>query len=200
MASGGYNAFAYWAAVMMVAVFGTMAADVIHHQLGVSFTMFTLFCALGVAATFWAWHRIENTLSVHSITTRHREVFYWLTVSFTFALGTAAGDLTASQLHFGFIGSIVLFAIVMAVPALGYWRFHLNGVVAFWWAYIATRPLGASIADWLSKPTKTGGLDYGDGPVAAGLLMTALVVVTYVAVRNRRMLTKPVPAQLKSAA
>ena len=94
----------------------------------------------------------------------------------------------------------VLFAIVMAVPASGYWRFHLNGVVAFWWAYIATRPLGASIADWLSKPTKTGGLDYGDGPVAAGLLMTALVVVTYVAVRNRRMVPKPVPAQLKSAA
>jgi hypothetical protein len=78
-----------------------------------------------------------------------------------------------------------MFAIVMAVPALGYWRFHLNGVVAFWWAYIATRPLGASIADWLSKPTKTGGLDQGDGPAAAGLLMTALVVVTYVAVRNR---------------
>jgi uncharacterized membrane-anchored protein len=96
-----------------------MAADVIHHQLGVSFTMSTLFCALGVAATFWAWHRIENTLSVHSITTRRREVFYWLTVSFTFALGTAAGDLTASQLHFGFVGSIVLFAIVMAVPGIG---------------------------------------------------------------------------------
>ena len=121
-------------------------------------------------------------------------------MSFTFALGTAAGDLTASQLHFGFVGSIVLFAIVMAVPALGYWRFHLNGVVAFWWAYIATRPLGASIADWLCKPTKTGGLDYGAGPVAVGMLMTALVVVTYVAVRNRRMVTKPGPAQLKSAA
>ena len=94
-----YNAFAYWAAVMMVAVFGTMAADVIHHQLGVSFTMSTLFCALGVAATFWAWHRIENTLSVHSIATRRREVFYWLTVSFTFALGTAAGDLTPLRIR-----------------------------------------------------------------------------------------------------
>ena len=88
----------------------------------------------------------------------------------------------------------------MAVPALGYWRFHLDGVVAFWWAYIATRPPGASIADWLSKPTKTGGLDYGDGPAAACLLMTALVVVNNVAVRNRRMVTKPFPAQLKSAA
>ena len=189
-----YNAFAYWAAVMMVAVFGTMAADFLHHQLGVSFGMSTLFCALAVAATFWIWHRTENTLSVHSITTRRREVFYWLAVSFTFALGTAAGDLTASQLHFGFLGSIVLFAIVMAVPALGYWRFRLNGVVAFWWAYIVTRPLGASIADWLSKPAKSGALAYGDGPVAAALLVIALILVTFVAVRRPDMMS-PGPAE-----
>jgi uncharacterized membrane-anchored protein len=177
-----YNALAYWSAVMMVAVFGTMAADVIH-QLGVSFVMSTLFCALAVAATFWIWHRSENTLSIHSITTRRREVFYWVAVSFTFALGTAAGDLTAHQLHFGFLGSIVLFAIVIAVPALGCWRFHLNSVIAFWWAYIMTRPLGASIADWFSKPAKAGGLAYGDGPVAAALLVIALILVTFVAVR-----------------
>src|ERR1700682_1383061 len=193
MASGGYNAFAYWAAVMMVACVGAMAADVIHHQLGVSFTMFTLFCALGVAATFWAWHRIANTLSVHSITTRRREVFYWLTVSFTFALGTAAGDLTASQLHFGLAGSIVLFAIIMAVPALGCWRFRLNSVVAFWFAYIVTRPLGASVADWVSKPTKVGGLDYGAGPAAAVLLVMALILVAVAAVR-RTSKTGPAPA------
>jgi uncharacterized membrane-anchored protein len=179
-----YNAFAYWAAVMMVAVFGTMAADVVHRQLGVSFGMSTLFCALAVAATFWIWHRSENTLDIHSITTRRREVFYWLAVSFTFTLGTAAGDLTASQLHFGFVGSIVLFAIVMAVPALGAWRFRLNSVLAFWWAYIVTRPLGASVADWVSKPTKSGGLAYGDGPVAAILLAFALMLVTFAAVRR----------------
>jgi uncharacterized membrane-anchored protein len=179
-----YNAFAYWAAVTMVAVFGTMAADTLHHQLGVSFGMSSLACALAVGATFWAWYRVEHTLSVHSITTRRREVFYWLTVSFTFALGTAVGDLTASSLHFGFVGSIVLFAIVMTVPALGRWRFHLNTVVAFWWAYIVTRPLGASVADWLSKPTKSGGLAYGDGPVAATLLAFALVLITLAAIRN----------------
>jgi uncharacterized membrane-anchored protein len=189
-----YNAFAYWSAVMMVAVFGTMAADVIHHQLGVSFGMSTLFCALAVAATFWIWHRSENTLSIHSITTRRREVFYWVAVSFTFALGTAAGDLTANQLHFGFLGSIVLFAIVIAVPALGCWRFHLNSVIAFWWAYIVTRPLGASIADWFSKPAKAGGLAYGDGPVAAALLVIALILVTLVAVRPANV-TNPGPAQ-----
>jgi uncharacterized membrane-anchored protein len=111
-------------------------------------------------------------------------VFYWLTVSFTFALGTAVGDLTASSLHFGFVGSIVLFAVVMAVPALGAWRFRLNSVIAFWWAYIVTRPLGASVADWLSKPTKSGGLAYGDGPVAAILLALALMLVTFAAARR----------------
>jgi uncharacterized membrane-anchored protein len=177
-----YNAFAYWAAVMMIALFGTMVADTLHHQLGVSFGMSSLVWALAVAATFWAWYRVEQTLSIHSITTRRREVFYWLTVSFTFALGTALGDLSASSLHFGFVGSIVLFAVVMAVPAVGCWRFRLNTVVAFWWAYIVTRPLGASVADWLSKPTNAGGLAYGDGPVAAILLAFALVLITYAAI------------------
>ena len=178
-----YNAFAYWAAVMMVAIFGTMAADIVHRELGLSFAACTLFCALAVAVIFWSWHRTEGTLSVHSITTRRREVFYWLAVSFTFALGTAAGDLTASQLHFGFVGSIVLFAVVMAVPALGHWRFRLDGVVAFWWAYIVTRPLGASIADWWSKPATHGGLGYGTGAVASFLVVMSATVLTYVAVR-----------------
>ena len=117
-----------------------------------------------------------------------------MAVSFTFALGTAAGDLTASQLHFGFLGSIVLFAIVIAVPALGCWRFHLNTVIAFWWAYIVTRPLGASIADWFSKPAKAGALAYGDGPVAAALLVIALILVTFVAVRPANVM-KPGPAE-----
>src|SRR3982074_261581 len=116
-----YNVFAYWAAVMMVAVFGTMAADVVHHHLGVSFGMSTLFCALAVAATFWAWHRSENTLSIHSITTRRREVFYWPTVSFTFALGTAAGVLSSRQVEAGHMRWMVQFAVIMAVPALGCW-------------------------------------------------------------------------------
>jgi uncharacterized membrane-anchored protein len=185
-----YNAFAYWAAVMVIAVFGTMVADTLHHQLGVSFGMSSLVCALAVAATFWAWYRVEQTLSIHSITTRRREVFYWLTVSFTFALGTALGDLTASSMHFGFVGSIVLFAVVMAVPALGCWRFRLNSVIAFWWAYIVTRPLGASVADWLSKPTKSGGLAYGDGPVAAILLAFALMLVTSAVLRRPRRVAR----------
>jgi uncharacterized membrane-anchored protein len=180
----GYNAFAYWAAVMMVAVFGTMAADLVHRELAVSFAVCTLWWAVAVAVTFFVWQRTEGTLSIHSITTRRREVLYWLAVSFTFALGTAAGDLTASQLHLGFVRSIVLFAVVMAVPALGYWRLHLNSVIAFWWAYIVTRPLGASIADWFSKPTKAGALGWGDSAVAAVLLVITIIMVTFVAVRR----------------
>jgi uncharacterized membrane-anchored protein len=200
-----YNAFAYWAAVMMVAVFGTMAADMVHHELGVSFGVSTLLCAVAVVGTFTMWHLTEGTLSIHSITTRRREIYYWLAVSFTFALGTAAGDLTASELRFGFVGSIVFFAVIMLVPALGRWRFRLNAVVAFWFAYIVTRPLGASVADWVSKPIRAGGLGYGDGIVAAVLLAISIVLVTLVAVRRAftpprrprklRLKPKPRPAQ-----
>ena len=110
-----YNPFAYWSAVMMVAVFGTMAADTVHKDFGVPYAVTTGMGVLAVALTFWGWHRGEGTLSIHSITTRRREAFYWLAVSFTFALGTAAGDLTASELHFGFAGSIVFFGIAFAI-------------------------------------------------------------------------------------
>jgi uncharacterized membrane-anchored protein len=132
------------------------------------------------------WRRTEGTLSIHSITTRRREVFYRLTVSFTFALGTAAGDLTADQLGLGFVGSIALFAVAMAVVVLGCWRFHLNGVVGFWLAYILTRPLGASVADWLSKPATHGGMGFGDGPVATVTLTAIIVAVASAFVRRIR--------------
>jgi uncharacterized membrane-anchored protein len=180
-----YQPVLYWAAVSMVAVTGTMAADMIHGKLGVPLAMSTSAWAAALALTFFAWWRTEGTLSVHSITTRRREVFYWLTVSFTFALGTAAGDLTADQLGLGFAGSIALFAAVMAVVAIGYWRFHLNGVVGFWALYVLTRPLGASVADWLSKPARHGGMGFGDGPVAAVLLSAIIVAVAGVYAGNR---------------
>jgi uncharacterized membrane-anchored protein len=178
-----YHPAVYWATVAMVAVAGTMAADLVHGELGVPLAASTVACALGVALTFWVWHRVEGTLSVHSIDTRRREVFYWLAVSFTFALGTAAGDLTADQVGLGFLGSIVLFAVVIALPAVGYWKLGLGSVVAFWWAYIATRPLGASVADWLGKPAGHGGLGYGDGAVALMLLVVAVGLVGVVTFR-----------------
>jgi len=171
-----YVAPVYWFAVAMVAVFGTMAADALHVVLGISYLASTTFWAAVVGIVLWRWYRSEGTLSIHSITSRRRENFYWGTVLATFALGTAAGDLTAAQLGLGFLASGVLFAVVMLVPALGGLRFGMNTVVAFWFAYVITRPLGASFADWLGKPSWFGGgLGYGDGTVA--LSATAIIVV-----------------------
>jgi uncharacterized membrane-anchored protein len=134
-----------------------------------------------VAAIFIAWYRSEGTLSIHSITTRRRELFYWAAVLATFALGTAAGDLTALTLNLGFFPSVLLFAAVISVPAIGWWRFRLNPILAFWLAYIVTRPLGASFADGFSKPNN-GGLGIGDGPVSAVALVAFAGLVAYVAV------------------
>jgi uncharacterized membrane-anchored protein len=181
-----YPPMAYWAAISMVAVFGTIVADVLHGDLGIPLPVSTIACAAALAIIFVAWHRAEGTLSIHSITARRREVFYWLTVSFTFALGMAAGDLTADTLRLGFVGSIVLFAVIMAVPVLGRWRFRLNGVVAFWFAYVVTRPLGASADDWLGKRAMAGGVGLGgDGPVAAALILAIAILVSCLAFRRR---------------
>ena len=180
-----YHPLTYWAAISMVAVAGTMVADVLHGGLGIPLPATTFACAAALAVTFLAWYRTEGTLSIHSITTRRREVLYWLIVSFTFALGTAAGDLTADTLGLGFLGSIMLFAVIMAVPVLGRWGFGLNGVVAFWFAYVVTRPLGASVADWLGKSARAGGVGLGDGPVAAVLALTITTLVTCIALRRR---------------
>jgi uncharacterized membrane-anchored protein len=172
-----YVPVVYWFAVMMVAVFGTMAADALHVVLGVPYVVSTAFYAVALAVVFVVWRRTEGTLSIHSIVTRRRELWYWLTVLLTFALGTAAGDLTALALHLGFLASGVLFAVVIAVPAIG-WRLGLNPVFAFWFAYVVTRPLGASFADWLGKPPSFGGgVGFGDGTVSgiAFLLIAALV-------------------------
>jgi uncharacterized membrane-anchored protein len=175
-----YRAPVYWFAVMMVAVFGTMVADGIKDGAGLSYAVTTPFFALCVAGVFWAWHRSEGTLSIHSITTRRREAFYWCAVLATFALGTAAGDLTAMTLNLGYFGSAVLFALLMAVPALLWWRGLLNPIAAFWIAYVITRPLGASFADGFSKPDN-GGLGLGDGPVSAVLLLVFVGLVAYAA-------------------
>ncbi|MGI8416996.1 MAG: hypothetical protein ACR2P2_12490, partial [Nakamurella sp.] len=124
----------------------------------------------------------QGTLSIHSIVTRTREIYYWITVLATFALGTAAGDLTAASMHLGYRTSAVLFAVLIAVPAIGWWRFGLNPVVAFWFAYILTRPIGASIADWLGKRPSLSGIGWGDGPVAAVAAIVIAILVCYLAV------------------
>jgi uncharacterized membrane-anchored protein len=179
-----YSAPVYWLAVMMVAVFGTMVADGIKDGLGLSYAVTTPVFALAVAAVFWRWQRREGTLSIHSITSGRRERFYWTAVLGTFALGTAAGDLTAMTLNLGYFASIVLFGGLIAVPALAWARGRLNPIAGFWLAYILTRPLGASIADWLGKPDH-GGLGWGDGAVSALALAAFAGLVAYLAASGR---------------
>lgn len=179
-----YRAPVYWFAVMMVAVFGTMAADGVHDGANIPYAVTTPVFAAIVAATFLLWRRSEGTLSIHSINSRRREVYYWTAVLGTFALGTAAGDLTAYSLNLGFWESAALFAVVFAIPALGWWRGGLHPIAAFWLAYIATRPLGASFADGFSKPAN-GGLGLGDGTVSAIALVVFVALVAYVAITKR---------------
>jgi uncharacterized membrane-anchored protein len=172
-----YVPWAYWLAVAMVGVFGTMAADVLHVGLGVPYVVSTVFYAIVLAVVFRAWYRSEGTLSIHSITTPRRELFYWAAVLATFALGTAAGDLTAVTLGLGYFGSILLFAAIIAIPAVGYFRFGMNSILAFWFAYVVTRPVGASVADWLAVSHARGGLALGTGPVS---LVLAAVIAGFV--------------------
>jgi uncharacterized membrane-anchored protein len=180
-----YVAPVYWFAVVMVAVFGTMVADGPHKVLGIPYPVSSALCAIVLAVVFVLWHRSEGTLSIHSIVTQRREIYYWLTVLATFALGTAVGDLTGITLHWGFFASGVLFAVAIALPALAWWKLGLNEVAAFWIAYVLTRPLGASFADWLGKPRDKGhGLGYGDGVVALVATVLIVALVAYVAVRR----------------
>jgi uncharacterized membrane-anchored protein len=180
-----------------VAVFGTMVADGIKDGLGLSYAVTTPVFALLVAAVFWRWHRSEGTLSIHSITTRRRERYYWLAVLGTFALGTAAGDLTAMTLHLGWFPSIVLFGVAIALPALAWARGGLNPIAAFWLSYILTRPLGASIADWIGKPDN-GGLGLGDGTVSGVALVAFVALVAYLAVSGRDVQRRPRPVGLRA--
>jgi uncharacterized membrane-anchored protein len=174
-----YVPWAYWLAVVLVAVFGTMAADVLHVEFGVPYVASTILFAAALAVVFTAWYRSEGTLSIHSVTTRRRELFYWAAVLATFAMGTAAGDLAAYTAKLGFFSAGVLFAVVFLIPGIAYRFFGLNGIVAFWFAYVMTRPLGASFADWTGKARSAGGLSLGDGPVALVLSVIIVALVAY---------------------
>jgi uncharacterized membrane-anchored protein len=173
-----YQVWTYWFAVAMVAVWGTLAADGLHIKLGVPYALSSAFFAICLVVVFAAWYATEHTLSIHSITTPRREVFYWATVLATFALGTAVGDLTATTLHLGFLTSGLLFTGLICIPALVYWKLGRGSVLAFWTAYVLTRPLGASYADWLGVPHRYGGVGLGRGLVA---LMLSIVIIGFVA-------------------
>jgi uncharacterized membrane-anchored protein len=180
-----YNAWIYWLAVVMVAVFGTQAADVLHIKFHVPYVASTTFYAIVLAVIFILWYRTEGTLSIHSIRTPRRELFYWATVLATFALGTATGDLTAKTLNLGYLASGIWFLVAFAAVAVAHWKFGLNPILAFWIAYVLTRPVGASFADYIAFPQSVGGLGVGHGPVALVLTVVIVILVAYLAVTRK---------------
>lgn len=181
-----YVPAAYWLAVLAVAVVGTVVADITHFVLGVPLWATTAASLLVLGATFALWHRTEGTVSIHSVVRGRREGYYWVAVFFTFVLGTAVGDLTAQSWNLGYLASAALFLVLMAVPALAWYRFHLNAVAMFWVAYVLTRPLGASVADWLAVPPAEGGLGLGAGPVTWVSIAVFAALVGYLSATHRR--------------
>lgn len=173
-----YHPVRYWLTVLGVALFGTMIADGPHVVLGTPYWVDSIvYLVLLVAVLAW-WRRSEGTISVHSITSARRERFYWGVVLLTFGLGTALGDATAIDLGMGFVWSILLFGVLIVVP-LGLWRAGLDATLAFWSSYALTRPLGASVADWLAKGPSEGGVGWGTGPVTAIGLAVFVALVAY---------------------
>jgi uncharacterized membrane-anchored protein len=172
-----YVAPIYWFAIAMISVVGTMLSDGSRIALGISFFTSTISFVLALAVVFTLWYRREGTLSIHSIYTRPREIFYWCAIVATFALGTSAGDWTAMSLKLGFLGSGLMFIGIILVPFVAYRVFGLNPVLAFWMAYVTTRPLGASFADWMAVDQHHGGLGWGTGPVT---LVLSIVILAFI--------------------
>jgi uncharacterized membrane-anchored protein len=177
-----YTAAAYWFLAYAIAIFGTGVSDTLHLTVGIPYAGTTLLWAVVLAGIFIVWYRSERTLSIHSIITRRREAFYWATVFATFALGTALGDFTATTLGLGYLGSVVLFFVVIMIPAIAWRGFGLNAIAAFWSAYVVTRPLGASVADYVSKSKSLSGLGFGDGRTALIATVVVAIGVVYLAI------------------
>jgi uncharacterized membrane-anchored protein len=176
----------YWAVVVVISVFGTLITDNMTDGYNVPLTTSTPIFAAILAVVFGAWYAVERTLSIHTIVTTRREAFYWLAILFTFALGTAAGDLVAEQFSIGYGPSIAIFGALIAAITLA-WRFAgMNPVLAFWLAYILTRPLGASIGDFMSQSSKKyGGLGLGTTGTSYIFLGCILALVTYLSISKR---------------
>jgi len=169
----------YWFAVVLISIVGTLITDNLVDNYGVALETTTIIFTLALLATFMAWYASEKTLSIHSIYTTKREAFYWSAILFTFSLGTAAGDLIAEGLDLGYLKSALMFAALIGAVTIAYYRFKLNAVTAFWIAYILTRPLGASLGDFLSQPIDAGGLALSTMGTSAIFLVTILGLVIY---------------------
>lgn len=181
----------YWTAVVLISVAGTLITDSLVDKLGVPLWLTTAVFTVALCLTFAAWYAVEKSLSVHTIKTTRRELFYWSAILFTFTLGTAGGDLLSEGAHLGYLVSALLFAGAIALVTLLYYKASLNDVVAFWIAYILTRPLGASLGDLLSQPTANGGLGLGTVVTSVGFLV---VIVGLVIFRSHRLDDRQQPA------
>jgi uncharacterized membrane-anchored protein len=177
-----YVPFVYWLSVVLISVVGTLFSDNLVDNYGISLPTTTVAFAIVLTIVFAVWYWSERTLSIHSIVTTKREAFYWLAVLFTFALGTSAGDLTAERLAVGYWQSAVLFAALIGATFIAHVRFGANAILTFWIAYILTRPLGASIGDYLSQPKADGGLGLGTTVTSILFLVVILVVVVYLSI------------------
>ncbi|QYO75572.1 hypothetical protein [Devosia salina] len=177
-----YVPWVYWSAVVMVSVVGTLLTDNLIDTFGVPLATTTIACTVVLAAIFAAWYASEKTLSIHTVVTTRREVFYWLAVLATFALGTAAGDYVSEALGVGYLGTGALFGAVIAAIAFAHYVLKMNAILAFWLAYIFTRPLGASLGDLLSLPTDYGGMGFGTIVTSAMFLAVIAGIVVYMTV------------------
>ena len=186
----------YWVAVVLISIVGTLITDHLTDHFGVPLTITTLICGVALAVIFAVWYASEKTLSIHTIYTTRREAFYWLAILLTFAVGTAAGDLVAESLRVGYLLSGIMFAALIGVVAIAHYGWKANAVLTFWMAYILTRPLGASIGDYLSHATDDGGLGVGTA-VTSGFFLTAiLVTVTYLAMTHKDVMTADTPEEV----
>lgn len=179
-----YVPWAYWLAVVLISIVGTLVTDNLVDNFGVKLITTTLAFTLALALTFALWYRSEGTLSIHSIYTTRREAFYWLAILFTFALGTAAGDLVAERFGLGYLPTGILFGMIILSLAIGYFFLGLDPILGFWLAYILTRPLGASFGDLLSQPKDYGGMDLGTIITSALFLVTIIAVVIYMSLTH----------------
>lgn len=181
-----YVPWAYWLSVVLISVVGTLVTDNLVDNLGVPLWVTAVVFTLALAATFLLWFRAEGTLSIHDVTSFRREAWYWLAILFTFALGTAAGDLMAEQFGLGYFATGILFGMIIAALALGYFVLGLDPILGFWLAYIFTRPLGASIGDFLSQPGEYGGMGLGTVLTSALFLAVIALIVLYMTTQQAR--------------
>lgn len=171
-----YIPWVYWLTVVMVSIVGTLITDYLVDEAGVSLITVSIVFFVALSLTFWVWYYLEKTLSIHTIFTTRRENFYWLAILFTFALGTGAGDFFSEFLNIGYLHSTVAYSCIVAVIAILCFTKKIGSILAFWLAYIFTRPAGASLGDYLSKPIEEGGA--GFGVVTTSLIFLAIIILT----------------------